>query len=341
MRPVVWRMAESLANPDGTMATYDLDWADRAPDECRGGAVAIGNFDGVHRGHAALLAELRAAAQRAGGPAVAVTFDPHPLALLRPDRLLPALSTLPDRAAWLQQVGADHVVVLRTTPSLLALEPADFFAKVLQEGLGARAIAEGGNFCFGRNRAGNIETLGKLCSAAGVGLAIVPPLLLDGVRVSSSRVRTAVLAGDVREAERLLGRPYRLHGVVEPGQHRGQSIGFPTANLGQLATLCPGGGVYAVRVPVGAAVWPGAANVGPNPTFGEQARKVEVHLIGFHGDLYGQPLAVDFIQRLRDTRSFPGVAELVAQLRQDVEQSYQLSAISYQPNRSGQSESRE
>jgi riboflavin kinase/FMN adenylyltransferase len=302
------------------MATHTLDWDQAPPAECRGGAVAVGNFDGVHCGHATLVAELRQAAGRLGGPAVAITFDPHPLALLRPDKLLPALSTIGDRAAWLQEVGADHVVVLRTTRDLLALGAADFFERVLRKGLAARGVVEGTNFGFGRNREGDVETLGRLCRGAGVELRVVPPLMLDGVRVSSSLVRRALLAGDVRDADRLLGRPYRLRGTVVAGQHRGQSLGFPTANLDRLQTLCPGDGVYAVRVPVGEDVWPGAANVGPNPTFGEQARKVEVHLIGFQGDLYGRPLAVDCVRRLRDTRPFAGVAELVEQLRRDVEQ---------------------
>src|SRR5262249_42326926 len=154
-----------------------------------------------------------------------------------------------------------------------------------------RAVVEGVNFGFGHNREGNVDTLAQLCRLAGLALTVVPPLIVDGLAVSSSRIRAALLHGDVREAALLLGRPYRLHGTVASGQRRGQTLGFPTANLDRLPTLVPGDGVYAVRVPVAGAVWPGAANVGPNPTFGENARKVEVHLIGFSGDLYGQPLA--------------------------------------------------
>src|SRR5262249_21847547 len=144
--------------------------------------------------------------------------------------------------------------------------------------------------------------------------------------VSSSRVRAALVQGNVALAARLLGRPYRLRGVVGSGQKRGHSLGFPTANLEQIQTLTPGDGVYAVRVAYNKAVWPGAANVGPNPTFGEQARKVEAHLIGFHGDLYDRELALDFLDRLRDTRPFAGPKELAAQLKHDIEQARTIAA---------------
>jgi riboflavin kinase/FMN adenylyltransferase len=309
------------------MASATRSWQEAPPAEFRGGAVAIGNFDGVHRGHAALLAELRRRAAAAGGPAVAVTLDPHPLQLLRPERFLPVLTTMPDRVEVLQENGADHVLVLKTTPELLHLSPADFFREVIQGRLEARAVVEGPNFAFGRDRAGTIDTLTELCRIADFTLAIVPPFLLDGVPVSSSRVRSALVRGDVAEATRLLGRPYRLRGTVGTGQRRGQTIGFPTANLEGVETVLPGDGVYAVRVRLQGRAWPGAANLGPNPTFAEQARKLEVHVIGFHGDVYGQPLAIDFVERLRDTRPFRGVEELVAQLRQDVEAARRAAAV--------------
>jgi riboflavin kinase / FMN adenylyltransferase len=308
-----------------TMASAALPWDETPPPAFRGGAVTIGNFDGVHRGHVALLTELRARARAAGGPAVVVTFDPHPLQLLRPEQFLPLLTEPADRVELLQAHGADHVVVLQTTPELLRLTAAQFFAEVVRQRLQARAMVEGANFAFGRNREGNIETLAELCREAGITLAVAPPFLEDGVLVSSSRVRNALLRGAVREAARLLARPYRVRGTVAAGQRRGATLGFPTANLEKIVTVIPADGVYAVRVEAAGQVWAGAANVGPNPTFGEQARKVEVHLIGFQGDLYGQTLAVDFIDRLRDTRPFGSADELVAQLRQDVEQAGRLS----------------
>jgi riboflavin kinase/FMN adenylyltransferase len=308
------------------MASHTLDWEQTPPEPCRSGVVCIGNFDGVHVGHAALLAAAREQARAHAGPAVALTFDPHPLTLLRPAAAQPPLTTTADRCRLLHEAGADEVIVLRTAPSLLALGAREFFEQVVRQRLAARALVEGPNFGFGRGREGNVATLRQLCNEAGLALTVLPPQRLDGADVSSSRVRKLLLAGDVAGAVRLLGRPHRLHGTVGIGERRGRTLGFPTANLERLETLAPGNGVYAVRVPLEGRTWPGAANVGPNPTFGEDARKVEVHLIGFAGDLYGRPLAVDFVERLRDTRPFAGVAELREQLQRDVEQARQLVA---------------
>jgi riboflavin kinase/FMN adenylyltransferase len=307
------------------MTVYTLGWNAMPPGDCRRGAVSIGNFDGVHRGHAALLAELRCQADALGGPAVALTFDPHPIELLRPASAPPRLTTTEDRSQLLLKLGADYVLVLRATHELLGLRAKEFFAEMVQKRLQAQALVEGNNFGFGRGREGDVGTLAELCGAAEIRLTVVPPVLLDGIEVSSSRVRAALTTGNVREAASLLGRCYRLHGLVGKGQRRGQKLGFPTANLEQLSTLIPGDGVYAVRVPHEGTKWPGAANVGPNPTFGENARKVEIHLIGFQGDLYGKPLAVDFIERLRDTRPFKEVAELVEQLRRDIDQARRIA----------------
>ncbi|HEY7428287.1 MAG TPA: bifunctional riboflavin kinase/FAD synthetase [Gemmataceae bacterium] len=307
------------------MAAHTIDWQAMPPDECRAGAVTVGNFDGVHRGHAALLAELRRQARAVNGPAVALTFDPHPIELLRPGQSPPQLTTPEDRARLLHELGAEHVLVLRVTQEMLALRAAEFFAQVLQERLHTRALVEGPNFGFGRGREGNVQTLAQLCIPAGIQLAVVPPVVLEGVEISSSRVRSLLATGSVREAAALLGRPYRLHGTVGVGERRGRKLGFPTANLEQLRTLAPGDGVYAVRLAAQGELWAGAANIGPNPTFGENARKVEVHLIEFHGDLYGQPLAVDFVERLRDTRPFATIEELVEQLRRDIQEAREIA----------------
>jgi riboflavin kinase/FMN adenylyltransferase len=298
-----------------------LSWDEAPPERCRGGAVAVGNFDGVHRGHASLVRVLRDHAAAAGGPVVVVSFDPHPLALLDPAKFQPTLNTPDDRVRYLKQVGADEVVLLRTSPELLALTPDAFFDRILRGGLAAKAVVEGFNFRFGRDRAGDTAMLAELCRAAGVTFAVVPPFELDGAPVSSSRVRAALLAGDVQEAARLMDRRYLIHGTVGTGMKRGRTLGFPTANLERVETLLPGDGVYAVRVQWDGRWWGGAANVGPNPTFGEHARKVEVHLIEFAGDLYGATLDVEFVARLRGTRRFAGPAELVEQLQRDVNES--------------------
>jgi riboflavin kinase/FMN adenylyltransferase len=273
-----------------------------------------------------LIKELRRQAQAIAGPAVALTFDPHPLEVLRPEQFLPQLTLLADRIENLHEVGVHQVLVLRVTPDLLQLRAAEFFDFILRERLAARAIVEGYNFGFGRNREGNVETLTSLCQQHGLALSIVPPLLVDAVPVSSSRVRNCLTSGDVRAAADLLGRPYRLRGVVGVGQRRGRKLGFPTANLEGIQTVVPGNGVYAVRVQMGDASWPGAANVGPNPTFDEFVRKVEVHLIDFEGDLYGRSIALDFLARLRDTRPFAGPADLVRQLTEDVHAARRIAA---------------
>ena len=215
-------------------------------------------------------------------------------------------------------------MVLRTTPELLQLSAANFFRTVILEQLAARALVEGPNFAFGHKRAGTIETLRQLCGRASIELTILPPVVHEGRPVSSSRVRQALERGAVGEAATLMGHPYRLRGQVVAGQRRGRTLGFPTANLAQVPTLIPGNGVYAVRAYVADKSWPGAANIGPNPTFGEEERKVEIHLIGFSGDLLGQELALDFLDRLRDTRPFPSAGQLVEQLRHDVEQARKI-----------------
>jgi riboflavin kinase/FMN adenylyltransferase len=307
------------------MPTIVLSAADRPPGQCRGGAVTVGNFDGVHRGHAALMAALEDAGRRVGGPAVAVTFDPHPLTLLAPGQISAPLTTLADRTELLHAAGADAVVVLRTMPELLAIQARDFLADMLGERFGVKAVVEGYNFRFGQKRAGDIELLTDWCAERRVDLTIVPPLLHEGEPVSSGRVRAALTAGHVAAAAELLGRPYRLRGEVGTGAKRGRSLGFPTANLNRPKTLVPGEGVYAARAALDdGAVWPAAVNVGPNPTFGENARKIEAHLIGFAGDLYGRMLALDFVARVRALVKFTGPEQLALQLRNDVETTTRL-----------------
>jgi riboflavin kinase/FMN adenylyltransferase len=308
------------------MAVHEIPWQAAFPASCREGALTIGNFDGVHRGHAALLSRLKDASRDVKGPALALTFQPHPVCLLHPELCPPALTTLADRMERLQRCGADHVLLLRIGLDMLQLTAREFFEQVIRGKLAPRMLVEGVNFGFGRNREGNIETLAGLCGEAGIRFQSVPPVLVGGKAVSSSRVRSALLEGTVAEAAHLLGRPYRLRGSVGTGQRRGQTIGFPTANLERMETLIPGDGVYAVQVEHSGKSWPGAANIGPNPTFGENDRKIEVHLIGFHGELDGELLAVDFLERMRDTRRFGGAAELVAQLRLDVDQARQIAA---------------
>jgi riboflavin kinase/FMN adenylyltransferase len=298
------------------MAIFNYALDAPMPNAVRGGALTLGNFDGVHLGHQALLAE----AIRQARPAVAVTFDPHPIQILRPNLVQPFLSTLADRTALLQAYGVDHVLVLQTSPTLLQLGAREFFEHIIVAGLQARALVEGHSFGFGRNREGTIDVLKQLCAERNVTLTLIPPREVSGQRISSSRVRGELMAGRADIARQMLGRPYRITGVVGTGQKRGANLGFPTANLEQVATLVAGDGVYAARGIVNGTAWPAAVNIGPNPTFGENARKVEAHLIGLAGQLYGKSLSIDFFKKIRDTKPFGSVPELIAQINADIEE---------------------
>lgn len=281
--------------------------------------MSIGNFDGVHRGHRELLKNGR---ELAGDrQVVAVTFDPHPVSFLYPAKYHAPLMTIDVRAESLLKAGADAVVILQTSAELLSLEPEAFFETILCRQLKIAGMVEGFNFHFGRGRQGDNRTLQSLCDLAGIPFREVPPLLEAGVPISTSRVRDALLSGDVATATALMGHRHAVAGIVGHGAHRGRTIGIPTANLNEITTVLPADGVYAVI----AEVEPGrccaaVANIGPNPTFGENARKVEVHILD-HADanLYDRMLKFEFVTRLRDTQKFAGVDELLAQIRLDVE----------------------
>jgi len=288
------------------------------PAALRSGAITIGNFDGVHLGHARIVERLLALARRVGGPAVVFTFDPHPVRLLRPEAAPPPLTWTNRKAELLAGLGVDAVLAYPTDETLLALGPEEFFGEIIRSQLDARALVEGPNFRFGRGRGGTIELLEKLATTAGVLIDVVEPLVVAGEVVSSSRVRRLVAAGDVGEARRLLTEPYRVRGMVVHGAGRGAKIGFATANVDAIDTILPAAGVYAGRAAVGGRLWPAAINIGPNPTFGEQTLKVEAHLVGWHDPLYGSPIELDFLERLRAVTRFAGLAELRAQLAADV-----------------------
>jgi riboflavin kinase / FMN adenylyltransferase len=291
---------------------------DALPAAVRGGAVAIGNFDGVHRGHSRIVERLLARAQQMGGPAVVFTFDPHPVLLLRPDQAPPPLTWTDRKAELLAELGVDTTIAYPTDEALLRLSPEEFFRQIVLDRLQAKSMVEGPNFFFGRNRAGTIDVLRTLCMNNSVSLDVVEPLVIDGQQVSSSRVRQLISTGEIESANRLSTEPYRIRGMVRHGAARGAKIGFPTANVDAIDTLLPSAGVYAGRSAAGGKIWPAAINIGPNPTFGEQSLKVEVHLIGFHDSLYGEPLEVDFTARLRDIVKFKSVEELKTQLNADV-----------------------
>jgi riboflavin kinase / FMN adenylyltransferase len=295
------------------------------PERLRGGAVAIGNFDGVHLGHARLVERLRAMAALVGGPAVVFTFDPSPTRVLRPGAAPEPLLWLGRKVEILSELGADAVFAYPTDKHFLEMDAREFFDEVVRNGLSARAMVEGPNFFFGRNRSGNVDVLRHFCDGAAMPFEVVKSVELEGQIVSSSRVRSLVMAGKLEDARSMLGRPYRIRGTVVRGAGRGATIGYPTANVGQIDTLMPGMGIYAARALAGNRWHPAAVSLGPNPTFGEGATKVEVYIIGFQGDIYGQPIEVDFLARLRDIERFDSVDTLVAQMARDVERAIEVS----------------
>jgi len=290
------------------------------PDELTSGAVAIGNFDGVHLGHARIVARLIERAREVGGPALVFTFDPHPVRILRPGQAPPPLTWTDRKAELLAALGVDAVIAYPTDEELLALTPREFFERIVEHELGAKAIVEGPNFYFGRGRTGTIAVLGQLAAEKGIRLDVVDPVVVGGEIVSSSRIRGLLSTGKVDEARNLLTEPYRIRGMVVHGAGRGAKLGFGTANLDAIDTLLPGAGVYAGRAFVNNTRWPAAINIGPNPTFGEQALKVEAHLVGWNGSpLYGQPLEIDFLSPLRGVQRFAGIEQLKQQLNSDID----------------------
>lgn len=286
--------------------------------------LTIGNFDGVHYGHRALLGRVRDEAARLGVPACVYTFEPPPRRVLQPEQSPPRILNLEDKVALLGQAGIDHVVVERFDLELAAQSPEWFATEILGKHLHPTAMVVGYDFRFGRRRAGDMALLRQMLPTLPIE-AIERVMYADKV-ASSSRVREAVASGEVALAAELLGRPYSFPGLVVRGDGRGRTIGFPTANLSFEAELLPAPGVYAVRLQVGDERLPGVANLGFRPTFGGHALTVEVHLFDFAGDLYGQRVRLEMVRRIRPEQRFSGVAALVAQIGLDVARARELLA---------------
>jgi riboflavin kinase/FMN adenylyltransferase len=295
--------------------------------------VAPGNHDGVHLGHRALLRTARALAQEKQPQArvTALTFDPHPLALIAPERAPARLTTMARRAELLRAAGADDVVVQLFDRELSELSPEDFLGRLMARG--AAGFVVGPDFRFGRERAGDVAFLERFAEREGLVVRVEPPVLLAGERVSSTAVRAALIAGDIPKASAMLGRVPELQGQVVQGDQRGRTIGFPTANLAPEPVLRPRDGVYSIIARVldegaGSARLFGIANLGVRPTLAA-GFSVEAHLFDFDGDLYGKTLRVGFVSRVRDEQKFGSLPELVAQITRDCETSKQaLGALS-------------
>ena len=289
--------------------------------------VTIGNFDGVHRGHLALVDRATVEAQRRGATAVALTFDPHPAAVLRPDAVPPALQTLEDRVTTLRAHGCDHVEVVTFDEALAALTPREFAAELLVGRLDAQLVVVGENFRFGAGAEGDVDVLGRLGEELGFAVEAFGLVDAGDGPVSSSAIRALLAAGDLEAVTRALGRPYTLDGEVVRGEGRGRTIGVPTANVAvDPARAMPADGVYACRaVAPGKDPVPAVVNIGWRPTFDGTTRTVEAHLlVGGDPDLYGQRLELAFVARVRGEQRFDGPEELVARIREDVAEAGRL-----------------
>jgi len=284
-----------------------------------GAVVTVGSFDGVHLGHQAVLHEVARRARAAGRASVLVTFEPHPLAVINPQAAPPLLTSGPERQEILAQLPVDYGLILRFDRRLAALGPEEFVRDVLLARCGMRELVFGYDHGFGRGRSGDVETLRRLGAELGFAVDAVRPVDVGGEPVSSGRIRRAVAGGDLRTAARLLGRAYTVSGRVVPGERRGRLIGVPTINLGEVGAskLLPPDGVYAVWVEWRGGRFGGMMNQGPKPTFADGRRSLEAHLFGFEGDLYGEWVRVEWVERLRDVRRFAGVEQLRAQLQRD------------------------
>lgn len=279
--------------------------------------ATIGNYDGVHLGHRAILRSVADEARRAGARAALLTFEPHPLAVVAPERRPPRIQTRRQRLAALETLGVDDVLVIDFDRRRAELDGETFFASVLLPHLSFRAVHVGRNFRFGKGRLDDLRSLETIGTRHGFAVLGVPQVFLDGETVSSSSIRTAIADGDVERARRMLGRPFALDGTVVRGDGRGSRIDFPTANLACDNELLPRRGVYVTESSVAGERVPSVSNVGVRPTFGGTALTVESHLMDWSGDLVGERMELRFLARLRDERTFSGPDELADQIARD------------------------
>jgi len=287
-----------------------------------GAAIAIGNFDGVHAGHRALIARARELAAAHDALTVVLTFDPHPAVLLAPAHAPRMITSIERRLELLADAGVEAVVVEPFTRELAGVAPDAFVDDILLSALRARAIIVGYNFSYGQARAGTVDSLRAHGAGVGIEIAIVPPVTVDGQIAASTKVRAHLHAGDLARAQRMLGRPWDIDGLVVHGAGRGRAIGVPTANITPDVALAIAPGIYAVTLSVdGGPAMPAVASLGTNPTFVDGGGLVlEVHVLDWSGDLYDRRVRTTFIARLRDELKFDSVPALVAQIQRDIEQ---------------------
>jgi riboflavin kinase / FMN adenylyltransferase len=281
--------------------------------------VTMGNFDGIHLGHQALVGNAVAEAKQSRTKSVVFTFEPHPLKLLAPERAPRMIVNHQDKMDMLQALGVDAVIVQTFDHRFASIQAEDFVRRYLLERLNLSKIWLGRDLRFGRARQGDAEDLIRWGTELGFGVGIVEPILVQGKRISSSRIRQLIEQGRVDEVQPMLGRYHFISGRVVSGHRRGRNMGFPTANLASATELLPGDGIYATILELQNRCGLSVSSVGRNPTFGEGSRTVEAFILDFAGDIYGEAVKLSFVQRIREERMFAQIEDLVTQMREDVQ----------------------
>ena len=291
---------------------------DEISDPLTNPVVTIGNFDGVHLGHRQIFHRIKRAAAELGGVSLVITFIPHPLKVLAPERSPRLINTYSEKETLIEASGVDYLLTIPFTMQFAAITAADFVRDTLVRRIGIKKLVIGYDYAFGHNRQGNADFLRQLGGELGFAVEVLEPLGDGNIVYSSSMVRKQIESGDVRGVVPLLGRHFSVGGSVIHGFHRGKGLGFPTANLATDQELIPGYGVYAVKVKLGESVYDGACNIGDNPTFDAAKRSIEVFIFDFDDDLYGRELRVYFLDKIRNEQKFPDAAALQKAIAADV-----------------------
>jgi riboflavin kinase/FMN adenylyltransferase len=298
------------------------------PDNLTGSIVALGNFDGFHLGHQAVVGRAVQRAFHERRPAIVATFEPHPVRYFKPDVPPFRLTTLDQRETLFAHAGADAMLVFEFNEKLRETSAEEFVSWLLAGKLGTAGVVTGDDFSFGKGRTGNVETLRTLGGYSGITAETVEPVVVNGERVSSGRIREALVAGDIGHATHLLSRDFAIEGVVQRGDARGRELGYPTANVELADYQRPKYGIYAVRVTLeDGSEHPGVASLGVRPTFAPPQELLEAHLFGFEGDLYGRKIEVALHAYIREEKKFDGIEPLIAHMREDEAKARQLLAL--------------
>ena len=284
--------------------------------------ITIGNFDGVHIGHQALFHEVVEKAESLDGTSIVMTFEPHPVRVLKQNGHLPLITLYEQKVELIENSGVDVLICVPFTKEFAAISAKEFVEDILLKSIGMKAIVVGNDYTFGKNREGDIDLLQTYAKNLGFEVIVADWIQTSKNgpdRISSTRTRELVMAGKVDEAQKLLGRYYQLRGIVTTGRNRGgKLLGFPTANITLHDELCPKNGVYAVTVDCTGGVFQGVANIGYSPTFDDHVFSVEVHILDFNENIYGQNIRVNFVQRIRDEKKFSNISELSDQIKKDI-----------------------